>query len=363
MSRARVVVGMSGGVDSSVAAALLVEQGYEVVGMMARLWAEHWSDASAEVGNRCCSPAAMEDARKVADLLGIPFYLVNLEDTFKRSVVDYFTEGYLEGVTPNPCVKCNQKVKFGALLRYALSVGADYLATGHYARPVHRTGQPSRLYRGVDARKDQSYALCLLNQEQVRRTLMPLGGMTKEEVRARAAELRLPVADKPESQELCFITQGDYRDFLRRQAPRAMEAGPIEDLSGAVVGRHRGLPAYTIGQRKGLGLARPRPVYVVAVDRVRNALLVGEECHLLTDSVVVESFNCINDVGPLPAQVTAKIRYKGTEAPAVLERAAGGRYRVRFEEPQRSVTPGQAVAVYRGEELLGGGIIAGPQAA
>ncbi len=353
---------MSGGVDSSVAAALLVEQGYEVIGLMARLWAEHWIDGAAEVGNRCCSPAAMEDARKVSDLLGIPFYLVNHEEPFKREVVDYFTTGYTQGLTPNPCLKCNQKVKFGSLLRYAMALGADYLATGHYARVEHTPGGPSRLYRAVDSRKDQSYALCLLSQEQLRHVLMPLGGMTKEETRAKAEALRLPVAFKAESQELCFITQGDYRGFLQRNAPEALSPGPIYDLAGVQLGTHQGLAAYTIGQRKGLGLARPQPSYVVGLDRGRNAVLVGGEEQLLAPAVRAEEFSFLNDVGPLPTRVLAKVRYKAAQVPGALEAAEDGGYVVRFDEPQRSVTPGQAVAIYRGDELLGGGIIAPPPA-
>lgn len=353
--RERVVVAMSGGVDSSVAAALLVEQGYEVIGIMLRLWAD--DAAGGEVENRCCSLQAVDDARRVAAHLGIPFYLISAEAPFKSIVVDYFLEEYAAGRTPNPCLRCNRHIRFGFLLERALALGADYLATGHYARVRRRDGQ-MELLRGADANKDQSYALAMLTQAQLAHALFPVGHLTKEEVRRLARERGLLVAEKRESQELCFLGDGDYRPFLARHAPHALIPGPILDLDGRQVGQHQGLPLYTIGQRKGLGIALGEPRYVVAMDVARNALVVGPAEALQSQTLVARQVNWIAGSPPdSPIRVRAKIRYRAADVWATASPLANGRVRLVFDQPQRAVTPGQAVVMYQGDVCLGGGII------
>jgi tRNA-specific 2-thiouridylase len=347
---------MSGGVDSSMAAALLVEQGYEVIGIMLRLWAD--DSAGEPVENRCCSLQAMDDARRVAARLGIPFYLINAEAPFKSIVVDYFTAEYAAGRTPNPCLRCNRLIRFGFLLERALALEADCLATGHYARVRQRDGC-FELLKGVDRRKDQSYALAMLTQSQLAHALFPLGELTKAEVRRLARERGLPVAERPESQELCFLGDGNYRGFLARHAARSLIPGPILDLEGRELGQHRGLPLYTIGQRKGLGIAVGEPRYVVAMDTARNALIVGPPAALLRRSLVAHEMNWIAGRPPQgPIRVTAKIRYRAPDRPATATPLDDDRVQVAFDEPQRAITPGQAVVLYQGDVCLGGGIIA-----
>jgi tRNA-specific 2-thiouridylase len=351
----RVVVAMSGGVDSSMAAALLSERGYDVMGIMMRLWA----DASAAGGpaeNRCCTPQAVEDARRVAQALGIPFYLLNFEQEFKTWVVDPFRREYAAGRTPNPCLACNRHIRFRFLLQRALALEADYLATGHYARVRHRDGR-YELLKGVDARKDQSYVLYMLGQEQLRHLLLPVGDYTKDRIRALARERGLPVADRPESQEICFL-RDDYRAFLRRCAPQALVPGPILDPSGRVLGQHQGLPCYTIGQRRGLGLAVGEPLYVLEVDRARNALIVGPESALGREELIAGQVSFVSGKMPsAPLEVTAKIRYKAVEVGATVTPLGDGRVRVAFARPLRDITPGQGVVFYQGEVVLGGGLI------
>ncbi len=352
----RVVVAMSGGVDSSMAAALLLQQGYAVIGIMLRLWADH--SAGEPVENRCCSLEAMDNARRVAAHLGIPFYLINAEAPFKSVVVDYFTAEYAAGRTPNPCLRCNRHIRFGFLLERALALGANYLATGHYARVRRRDGL-FELLKGVDPHKDQSYALAMLTQEQLARVLFPLGELTKAEVRRLAHERGLPVADRPESQELCFLSDGSYRGFLARHAPQALVPGPILDADGRELGRHQGLPLYTIGQRKGLGIAVGEPRYVVAMDTTRNALIVGPVEGLLSRGLVAHGVNWIAGHPPAgPVRVTAKIRYRAPDQPATATPLDDDRVQVTFDQPQQAITPGQAVVLYQGDVCLGGGIIA-----
>ncbi|MGC8837334.1 MAG: tRNA 2-thiouridine(34) synthase MnmA [Anaerolineae bacterium] len=354
--RARVVVAMSGGVDSSVAAALLKEQGYEVVGIMLRLWSEH--GPGEERTNRCCTVEAVDDARRVADRLDIPFYLVNVEEPFRQWVVEPFIREYCAGRTPNPCIACNRHIRFQFLLQRALALDADYLATGHYARVVYEGGR-YHLLRGVDRAKDQSYQLYTLGQEQLAHILLPLGTWTKAEVRRMAREWGLPVAEKPESQEICFVADGDYRRFLRDWAPEAFRPGPIVDRQGRVLGQHQGLPGYTIGQRKGLGIAWTEPLYVLEVDPVRNCLVVGPAAELGARALLAEEVHYVQgDPPPGPCRVTAKIRYQAPDAPALLEPGEGRTARLTFDEALRDITPGQAVVFYRGEEVLGGGTIA-----
>ncbi len=355
--KGRVVVAMSGGVDSSTAALLLAEQGYEVIGVMMRLWAEPAADES-PVHNRCCSPQAVEDARRVADQLDIPFYLVNYVRPFKEQVVDDFVREYARGRTPNPCLKCNRHIKFGRLLAQARTLGADYLATGHYAR-IRCTDGHFQLLRSRDAQKDQSYALYMLGQAELAHTLFPVGEYTKEQVRALAAQRGLAVADRAESQDLCFLADGDYRRFLREYAPQALRPGPIVDRRGRVLGEHQGLALYTIGQRRGLGISAPEPLYVLELDPRRNAVVVGTADELGQRELLAEEVSYVaGKPPPEPLEVTAKIRYQAHEAPARWILLGNRQARVIFDHPQRDITPGQGVVAYRGEVLIGGGIIA-----
>jgi len=349
----KVVVAMSGGVDSSVAAALLVEQGYDVVGITMRLWTEDRPDLP-QVNRTCCGVEAIDDAQAVAQVLGIPYYVLNFERSFQAHVVDYFVGEYVRGRTPNPCLACNQHVKFDHLLERATALGADFLATGHYARVDRRDGR-YRLLRGVDPSKDQSYFLYTLGQDELRRTLMPAGHYTKAAVRALAQRFGLPVADKPDSQEICFIPDNDYRRFVAERV--TPDPGDIVDLEGRVAGRHRGLAGYTVGQRHGLGLGGPARTYVVALDAAANQVVVGPEVALMSRTAVVEALHWVDGPAELPRAVEAKIRYKAPASPAVMLRD-GERTLVRFGEPQRAMTPGQAMVFYRGDEVLGGGRIA-----
>lgn len=364
---------MSGGVDSSVAAALLVEQGYEVIGVMLRLWAEDAapqpvrSDPNASslptatpgTGfNRCCSLESIHDARAVADRLGIPFYVINAEEPFKKNVVDFFVEQYSTGRTPNPCLACNRRIRFGFLLAYARSLGARYLATGHYARI--RRGEDGRyqLWRGADRGKDQSYVLSVLSQAELAQALFPVGEYSKPEVRALAAARRLPTASRVESQDLCFIADGDYRRFLAQHAGQAIRPGPILDRHGRQLGTHRGLPFYTIGQRSGLGIAAPQPLYVLALDMVRNALIVGTAADLEQRWLRAEQVNWIaGEPPPGPIQAAVQVRYRAEAVPATIFPHADAA-KVYLAEPVRAITPGQAAVFYDGEICLGGGIIA-----
>jgi tRNA-specific 2-thiouridylase len=354
--KVRVVVGMSGGVDSSTAAALLQQQGYEVIGITLKLWPQ---DCLARAEDKCCGPQAVVDARAVCERLGIPFYLVDEADLFQKQVIAYFAEEYRAGRTPNPCVVCNEKLKFGTLLNRARQLGAQYVATGHYARVERREDGRVLLRRGRDLRKDQSYFLFSLSQGQLAQTLFPLGGLSKADTRHTARGAELKTADKAESMEICFVPDNDYGWFLEQNGLAQRHPGEIVDLSGRVLGQHHGIEFFTVGQRRGLRVAAPRPLYVVDLDPVRNRVIVGDASALQRDTFVVERCNWIPfDQPSSPLQVLAKIRYNHPGTPATVTPIAGGQATVRLHVPQRAVTPGQASVFYQDDLVLGGGWIA-----
>jgi tRNA-uridine 2-sulfurtransferase len=360
----RVVVAMSGGVDSSVAAALLVEQGYEVIGVMLRLWSEPSRPALGfgmieAATNRCCSLDSIHDARGVAEKLGIPFYVLNAEEAFEREVVRPFIATYAAGRTPNPCLICNRKIRFGYLLDYATrTLDARYLATGHYARTRCDADGRYQLWRGADRGKDQSYVLSVLGQADLAQALFPVGAYTKPQVRVLAAERGLPTASRVESQDLCFIADGDYRRFVVEYAPEAARPGPIVDTNGRQLGMHSGLPAYTIGQRSGLGVAAAQPLYVLELDMAHNALVVGPSAELGRSWLYAGPINWIMGEPPCGTfRAEAQIRYRATPMPASVTPLSDGTVETRFDVPLRDITPGQAVVFYQGEVCLGGGSI------
>lgn len=354
MSKPRVVVAMSGGVDSSVAAGLLLEQGYDVVGITMRLWTEE--DASASRHNRrCCSVEDTDDARAAADTFGIRHYVLNLEREFKEDVVDRFVGEYARGRTPNPCLACNDKVKFRPLLEHALALDADYLATGHYVRVRHSEGG-HELLRSIDPDKDQSYVLYTMGQPELAKTLFPVGEYPKDEIRELARRWSLPNAEKPDSADICFIPSGDYRAFVRERIPAV--AGAIVDASGERVGEHEGIANYTIGQRKGLpSRGGGEPVFVMGLEPETNTVVVGEHEDLMADGLVAEDLTFVGGEAPAGAfDAQTRIRYRSEAVPAVVTMRDSAA-EVRFQRPQRAVTPGQAAVFYDGERVLGGGTI------
>ena len=351
---ARVVVGMSGGVDSSVAAYLLKQQGYDVIGVTMKVWPQ---DCVSHAEDKCCGPQAIADARSVAHTLGIPHYVVDEGENFERLVIDYFTAEYQAGRTPNPCVMCNEKVKFGNLWGKAKAIGADYIATGHYAIVEHREGR-AVLRKGRDPRKDQSYFLFSLRQPQLLRALLPLGGMEKTEIRAIARSIGLKTADKEDSQEICFVPGNDYKAFLKsHMGEMDFHRGGIFDKSGRRVAEHEGIELFTIGQRKGLPGGSPRPVYVIDIDPATNSVIVGDAEDLITGEFEMDHCSWHTDAEE-PFEATVKIRYAHPGAAAIVYPQRDGTARVTLRVPQRAVTPGQAAVCYRGDEVLGGGWIA-----
>jgi len=380
--KTRVICGMSGGVDSSATAALLLEQGYEVVGITLKLWPQ---DCVSRAEDKCCGPQAVTDARSVCHKLGIPYYLIDEAEQFQAKVIQYFAAEYKAGRTPNPCVMCNQNLKFGRLIDRADQLGAEFIATGHFARierPENSNGSSGReaadsnsdsgsqslltsaatgrylLKRGRDLKKDQSYFLFSLRQDQLARALFPLGEKTKTETRAVARHCNLKTADKEESMEICFVPDNDYGGFLQQANLVQKHRGEIVDLRGQILGHHDGIEFYTIGQRKGLGLSSPQPLYVLELDAANNRVVVGDDSALDRDDFTVDRCNWIPfAVPPATIEVLAKIRYNHPGTPATVVTLPDGRAKVKLHSPQRAITPGQAAVFYQDDLVVGGGWI------
>ena len=349
---------MSGGVDSSVAAAMLVQEGYDVIGVTMQIWPA-MTGPEEQFDRTCCSLSAVEDARRVAAHLGIPHYVLNFKDIFEKAVIDNFIDEYRHGRTPNPCIRCNRFVKFEALLDKTRTLGAEYVSTGHYARITYdETRDRWLLKRGIDHSKDQSYALYAMTQYQLAHTLMPVGNISKDETRRLAAQLGLAVASKPDSQEICFVENRDYPGFLKKAVPEIARPGPILSTSGEVIGEHQGIAFYTVGQRRGLGIATGEPLYVVEIDPDRNAIIVGRDSDLYARGLIATDLNWVSvEAISAPFAVTAKIRYNMKDSEALLSPLTEGQVQVVFDKPQRAITPGQAVVLYDGEDVVGGGTI------
>lgn len=360
MMAERVIVGMSGGVDSSVAAYLLKQQGYDVIGVTMQVWDASCSLQMEREGG-CCGQSAVDDARRVCGVLGIPYYVMGFRDIFQKQVIDYFVREYIDGRTPNPCIMCNRYVKWEALLRKAREIGAEYIATGHYAR-VERLENGRYVVRSsVTAAKDQTYALYRLTQDQLAHTLMPVGDYHKDEVRRIALEQHLPVAHKPDSEEICFVTDDDYAGYLDRNAgDRIPPAGRFVYKDGTDLGPHKGITHYTIGQRKHLGISAGHPVFVTRIDAKTNTVVIGEDEDVYGDTLVCDHLNFMS-VPDLVAgeqrEVSAKIRYGHRSAPAVIEKTGEDEITCHFHEKVRAITPGQSAVFYEGEHILCGGLI------
>jgi tRNA-specific 2-thiouridylase len=351
--KTKVAVAMSGGVDSSVAAALMVNAGYDVFGIMLRLWSEPGSEST----NRCCTPDAMALAKQVAAQLSIPFYPIDAKNVFYDQVVEPFIDGYEQGITPNPCLQCNRHIRWKFMLNHALAFGATTMVTGHYAR-LESNSTRIKLLKAKDLNKDQSYVLHVLDQRQISKAQFPLGDYTKVEVRQLAEDFGLPVAEKSESQDLCFLGTGNYREFLERNSTRAFEHGEITNSKGVKLGQHTGLPMYTIGQRRGLGISTKNPSYVLDKDMDKNTLIVGTKDELNHQDLLAKNVNWVSIAPPSePIKAFVKIRYKSAEVPAEVVPMGDGSVKVHFDRPVKGITPGQAAVFYDGDVCLGGGII------
>ena len=348
---------MSGGVDSSVAAALLVEQNYEVIGVTMKLWAGEDDPFAAHRFGGCCTVGSSEDARRVAHQLDIPYYVLNLQDEFNERVVDNFVAEYAAGRTPNPCARCNEFIKFRAFIERADELDCAFIATGHYARLIHDSDGRAHLRRGRDARKDQSYVLGMLTQSELRRVLLPVGEMEKPLVRERAAALGMGVANKPDSQEICFVEDGDYARFVTARAPQMATPGPILNAEGEKLGEHRGLAHYTVGQRKGLGIAAPEPLFVNRIDTENNAVIVGPRATLRREGLVCHGATWTGEIPRAGAPLEAQTRAHAVAFPGTLERADENGFALRFDEASGGVTPGQLCVLYDGDEVVGAGTI------
>ncbi|OPZ88853.1 MAG: tRNA-specific 2-thiouridylase MnmA [Firmicutes bacterium ADurb.Bin419] len=358
MSKKSVMIGMSGGVDSSVAAAILLEKGYEVIGVTMQIWPETPEEVKLTEGG-CCSLSAVDDARRVSDKLGIPYYVLNFKEEFEEKVINYFVDEYLKGKTPNPCIACNRYVKFESLLNKAVSMGIDYVATGHYAIIGYDENRKRyTLRKSVTQQKDQTYALYNLTQDQLSKVLMPIGDYSKDIVRQKAAELGLCVASKPDSQEICFVDDNNYGRFIEENTDKKIVPGNFIDTKGKVLGKHKGLIYYTVGQRKGLGIAFGKPMYVVGLDVKNNNVILGDDKEVFSNSLIADDLNFISiDQLDEPMRVKAKIRYSAKEADATISPIGKGQVSVVFDEPQRAITPGQSVVFYEDDIVVGGGII------
>jgi len=354
----RVAIGMSGGVDSSVAAYLLKKEGFDVIGLTMKVWVDHEAKAF-DSDKSCCSLRATQDAKKVAEMLGVPHYTVDFSEVFYDKIVNYFINEYLKGRTPNPCVLCNRQIKFGELLEKAFELGAYYIATGHYVRKDYdEKTKRYLLKKGIDSSKDQSYVLYRLTQKQLEHALFPLGNYKKEEIRALAEELKLPVAKKPESQEICFIPDNDYSGFIKRQVKDEIKPGEFRDVHGKFLGYHKGIIHYTIGQRRGLGLSSDRPLYVVDIDVKNNVVVVGHQEDVWGEELISSNNNFISiEKLKREMKVTAKIRYTAKEEEAIIKPYEEDKVLVKFLKPQRAITPGQSVVFYDKDVVVGGGII------
>lgn len=353
----KVVVGMSGGVDSSVAAYLLKEQGYDVIGVTMQIWQDE-SQEQIEDNGGCCGITAVDDARRVAMQLDIPYYVMNFKNEFKKNVIDYFTDEYIHGRTPNPCIACNRHVKWESLLKRSLEIGADCIATGHYARIAQLENGRYAIRNSVTAKKDQTYALYNLTQEQLSHTLMPVGDYNKDEIRAIAEKIGIQVAHKPDSMEICFVPDNDYAGFITRETGYVSRPGNFVDLHGNIHGTHKGIIHYTVGQRKGLGLAMGHPVFVVAIRPETNEIVIGENDDVFSTKLYANNINLMSvDKIEEPIRARAKIRYSHEGADCTIRMADDGLLECVFDEKQRAVTPGQALVIYDGDYVLGGGTI------